>query len=183
MTATADSPKALSICVICGSPVLFILLLNQRTLTRQTYNIFACKTFTPFPSLFSFPIYLLWKVTAVFFGCSSIRNIGRHSTLQVQSKVLRWASRPVFFPAWLQLQNVYFRPFRKYKASQLAGISTVGKGGSTKGDGSGMWFLGVKKQLFEDCKSLHDVGPVYVIMMTLDPITPESGSRHPCPTI
>lgn len=54
------------------------------------------------------------------------------------------------------------------------------KGGSTKGDGSGMRFLGGKKQLFED---FHDVGPVYLIMMTLDPITPESGSRHLCPAI
>lgn len=43
--------------------------------------------------------------------------------------------------------------------------------------------FGGKKQLFEDCKSLHDVGPVYLIMMTLDPITPESGSQHRCPTI
>lgn len=50
-------------------------------------------------------------------------------------------------------------------------------------DGSGMWFLGGKKQLFEDRKSFYDVGPVYSIMMTLDPITPESGSLHPFPTI
>lgn len=57
------------------------------------------------------------------------------------------------------------------------------KGGSTKGDGSGMRFLGGKKQLFEDRKNFHDVGPVYLIMMTLDPITPESGSRHLCPAI
>lgn len=43
--------------------------------------------------------------------------------------------------------------------------------------------FGVKKQLFANCKSFHDVGLVYLIMMTLDPITPESGSQHPCPAI
>ena len=72
--------------------------------------------------------------------------------------------------------------FHKYKASQLAGISTVGKGGSAKGMGVECGFGG-KKQLFANRKSFHDVGPVYLIMMTLDPITPESGSQHPCPAI
>lgn len=52
----------------------------------------------------------------------------------------------------------------------------MGKGGSTKGDGSGFWRLGGKKQLFDGCKNFHDVVPVYLIMMTLDPITVESGS-------
>lgn len=55
------------------------------------------------------------------------------------------------------------------------------KGGSAKEDGRGMWFLGGKKQLFADRKNFHDVGPVYLIMMTLDPITP--GSRLLCPAI
>lgn len=58
-----------------------------------------------------------------------------------------------FFPAWLQLQDVYFRPFHKYKASQLTGIRTVGKGGSTKGDGSGMRFLGVKSSCLKTVKA------------------------------
>lgn len=58
-----------------------------------------------------------------------------------------------FFPALLQLQDVYFRPFHKYKASQLTGISTVGKGGSSKGDGSGMWFLGVKSSCLKTVKT------------------------------
>lgn len=33
------------------------------------------------------------------------------------------------------------------------GISTVGKGGSTKGDGSGMWFLGVKSSCLKTVKA------------------------------
>lgn len=55
------------------------------------------------------------------------------------------------------------------------------KGGSTEEDGRGMWFLGGKKQLFADRKNIHDVGPVQLIMKTLDPITP--GSRLLCPAI
>lgn len=59
----------------------------------------------------------------------------------------------------------------------------MGKGGPSRGDGRGMWFWGGKKQLLEDRKTFHHVGPVYLIMMTLDPITPESGSRRLCPAI
>lgn len=43
--------------------------------------------------------------------------------------------------------------------------------------------FGSKKLLFEDLKSFHGVGPLYLIMMTLDPITLESGSQQPCPAI
>lgn len=68
-------------------------------------------------------------------------------------------------------------------SSQLARISTVGKGGSVEGMGEECGFGGVKKQLFEDRKGSRDVGSAYLIMMTLDPITPGSGSQHPCPTI
>ena len=31
--------------------------------------------------------------------------------------------------------------------------------------------------------NLGNVGSVFLIMMTLDPITPASGCRHPCPAI
>lgn len=59
----------------------------------------------------------------------------------------------------------------------------MGRRGSTKGDESGTRFLGFKKQLFEERKCLRDVGPVHLIMMTLDSLTPESGSQYPRPAI
>lgn len=76
------------------------------------------------------------------------------ATFQVDDtlKYYRMGFRPVFFPAWLQLQDIYFRPFHKYKASQLTWISTVGKGGSTEGDGSGMWFFGAKSSCLKTVK-------------------------------
>lgn len=62
------------------------------------------------------------------------------------------------------------------------GLALWGRECLQKGMGVECGFWG-KKQLFEDRKCFHGVGPVHLIMMTLDPITPESGSQHPCPAI
>lgn len=43
--------------------------------------------------------------------------------------------------------------------------------------------FGGKKQLFEERKCFHDVGPVHLLMMTLVPITSGSGSGLTCPAI
>ena len=63
------------------------------------------------------------------------------------------------------------------------GLALWGREVLEEEDGMQMWFFEGREQLFEDRKSLRDVGPVHLIMMTLDPITPESGSGRPCPTI
>lgn len=162
MTATAGSPKALQLCAICASPILFIFLLNPKhpEETNMYHILFLCSCAT------CIPLFFLCFFSRKFSqwsggGCgttsdrSSIRNKGRYLTLQVDGIVrsTTMGFTLVFFPAWLQLQDIYFRPFHKYKASRLAGISTVGKGGSTKGDGSGMRFLGVKSSCLKTVKT------------------------------
>lgn len=107
-----------------------------------------------------------------FIPCSTVQLT---QWIEMESEVIWRTSQPVFDLAGQQLQDV---DLHKYKSSTLAGISGVERRGRTKRAGSGMWFWGVKKQLFEDCKSFHDVGPVCSIMMTLHPITPEWGTHN-----
>lgn len=130
----------------------------QSTLKRQTC-ITSCfyahvQPAHPFSFMFCFCKLSQWHETP---WATVLPSETRKDTwllrYMVQSKVQRWNSWPVFFPALLQLQDVYFRPFHKYKASQLTGISTVGKGGSSKGDGSGMRFLGVKSSCLKTVKT------------------------------
>lgn len=110
-----------------------------------------------------------------FIPCSTVQLT---QWIEMESEVAWRTSQPVFDLAGQQLQDV---DLHKYKSSTLAGISGVERRGRTKRAGSGMWFWGVKKQLFEDCKSFHDVGPVCSIMMTLHPITPEWGTQTVIP--
>lgn len=60
-----------------------------------------------------------------------------------------------YLPAWLQLRYVWFRPLCIYTASQLLRITTVGKGGSAKRDGSqiGFFWAGGKSSCLKTIKA------------------------------
>lgn len=69
--------------------------------------------------------------------------------------------------------------------SSPTGIATGGGNSTKKRDERGMFlFFVFSSSCLKSVKNFPDVGPVYLIMTTLDAVTPKSGSRRRmCPAI